>query len=411
MLSLKHHIISILLAAGLLIVSFNIEFIKGWFIQSTPETELLPSFNRNGHYVNFGESLQVEADIRYGLHNPDGLLILGSSELTGADPSASMPYSFIPKHFGKQVFAIGHQGNQCMSILVQMAALGYGLENANVALIVSPGWFADAYAYGTSTQSFLEFNNERTLTQMTLNNDLPQPIREYIFNYVASQYSSIVAPSAILNHIFLSAQTFQKNAAMRIFWYPLYRLNQLVLKIKSQNEVFESQNHVVDLANKNAPLVRDTNFSAMVIQWDSLIEEAFRMHALISGNNRWGIENDYYTQHVKGKKHYYRIPAPERNIEYQDYKVLIDLFCFYKAKLTIIIQPLNPYAYENLDELNVMVDSVHQYASQHQIPVLNLFDMDTTTYQKGILTDVMHLGAAGWLKIDQFLMNQYWPHE
>lgn len=411
MLKIRHHIISVLIAVAFVFVSFNFDFFKDVFNPGKVEANLLPSNNRNGHYINFAKSLQVEADIRYCMQNPDGLLVLGSSELVGADPTATMPYSFIPNHLNKQVFAIGHQGNQCMSILVQMAALGNSLYHANIALIVSPGWFADSYAYGTSTQSFLEFNNERTLTQMTQNENLPDLIREYIYAYVNRQYSKIVSPSAILNHIFFSSQTFHKNNAMQILWYPLYKMNQIVLNIRAQNKVFEIQNQVVEMANKDFPTVHESNISRNAIAWDSLIDDAFRQHQLISGNNSWGIENEYYLQHVNGERHHYTIPTLAKNTEYHDFKMLIDLFSYYETNLTVIIQPLNPYAYDNLKELKVVVDSVQDYSMQKRFPILNLFETDTTSYQKGILTDVMHLGAAGWLKIDRFLINQYWPNE
>jgi len=410
MLKFRFHIISLLMAVLLVIVSFKSDSIRQLFIEENQEIALKPTDNRSGYYTNFANSLQVEADVRYCLMNPDGLLILGSSELTGSDRAGAIPYHFIPEKSGKQVIAIGHAGNQCLSILTQMAAMGDHLTHSNITLIVSPGWFADSYAYGTAIKSFLEFNTERTLLQVD-NNDIPDVFKQYINDYVARKYTQIVSPSAILNHMYFSSQAFDKNRIMQLFWQPLYQINLQLLCLRNQNNVFDFQNQSLDILLKENPLKRMPTVFDYHTNWDSLIDESVKYHASISDNNNWGIENKYYSDYVQGKKHHYRIPSVINNREYQDYTMLIDLFSHYQTNLTIIIQPLNPYAYDNLNELNVVVDSVVSYASRKGFDVFNLFEPDTNKYQKGILTDVMHLGSAGWLKIDEFLINHYWPDE
>jgi len=410
MLKFRFHIISLLMAVCLVIVSFKSDFVRQLFIGENHEIALQPSVSRSGYYSNFAKSLQVEADVRYCLQNPDGLLILGSSELTGTDRAGAIPFKFIPEKSGKQVIAIGHAGNQCLSILTQMAAMENNLADANITLIVSPGWFADAYAYGTAIQSFLEFNNERTLMQVD-KSEIPDEFKQYINAYVARKYNQIVSPSAILNHMYFSSQAFDKNRIMQLFWQPLYQINLQSLCLRNQNNVFDFQNQHLNTILKDNPPGRKQNAVYNQPNWDSLIEASVKYHYSISNNNNWGIENKYYSEHVQGKRHHYRIPAINNNREFQDYKMLIDLFAHYHTNLTIIIQPLNPYAYDNLNELQVIVDSVVSYASKKDIAVFNLFEQDTNKYQKGILTDVMHLGSAGWLKIDEFLINHYWPDE
>lgn len=409
MLKFRFHIIAFLIASCFVIISFKSDFIRQFYIEKNQQDTLVPSDNRYGNYTNFNESLQVEADVRYCMRNPDGLLILGSSELTANDPARAIPYKFIPEKFGKQVIAIGHQGNQCLSILTQMAALEDELPHSDIMLIVSPGWFSDSYAYGTSLQSFLEFNNERTLMQVC-SNDIPVEFKKYINDYVARKYTQIVSPSAILNHMHFSAQAFDKNGVMSFFWQPFYQLNLSALNIRNMNGIFEQQNKSINTILNRSQKYKQ-NFQNNAVNWDSLIDAAVKYHASISDNNNWGIDNKYYTQHVNGSRHHYRIPAVDNNVEYQDYKMLIDLFYHYKTNLTIVIQPLNPYAYDNLNELQVVVDSVVSYASDRNFKILNLFESDTSKYQKGLLTDVMHLGSAGWYKIDEFLMNQYWRDE
>ena len=38
---------------------------------------------------------------------------------------------------------------------------------------------------------------------------------------------------------------------------------------------------------------------------------------------------------------------------------------------------------------------------------LNIFETDTTQYDKAILRDIMHMSDYGWYKVDQFIINTY----
>ena len=71
------------------------------------------------------------------------------------------------------------------------------------------------------------------------------------------------------------------------------------------------------------------------------------------------------------------------------------------------MQPMNPFYYKKLNTLSPTLDSIQTLVRLNGFSYVNLMEMDTAKYKKGMLNDVMHLGDLGWLSIDEFLLNTY----
>ena len=120
-----------------------------------------PFNQRQAYYENFSSYPGLEYQFLKSSDSAEIIYLLGSSELE--KNSAAIPYNFISQHFTTQVKAIGHAGNQCLSIYAQLLANENRLKNTPLVIILSPGWFENKPAKGTSSALFLEFNSERSL--------------------------------------------------------------------------------------------------------------------------------------------------------------------------------------------------------------------------------------------------------
>jgi poly-D-alanine transfer protein DltD len=69
--------------------------------------------------------------------------------------------------------------------------------------------------------------------------------------------------------------------------------------------------------------------------------------------------------------------------------------------------PLNPNYYVDLKRLNPLINDLTFKMEQNNFKVLNLWQPDKSKYVKGLLNDVMHFGDYGWLKVNQFVYENY----
>ena len=69
--------------------------------------------------------------------------------------------------------------------------------------------------------------------------------------------------------------------------------------------------------------------------------------------------------------------------------------------------PLSPYCYNNIKELTPLITAITNDLQKNNFPCLNLWNDDSTKFDNGILSDVMHLSTYGWFKADKFIIETY----
>lgn len=324
------------------------------------------------------------------------IYLLGSSELTAA--TDGIPYNFISKHFSTHVMGLGHAGNQCFSIYMQLLAKQQLLKNAPVVIILSPGWFESKPSHGTSSEVFLEFNSERFLNAV-LQADDGSAYFQYAYKGISRLYDEFNSPSLelrLMNFNHKSSQSFIHRA----LYAPLIFCDERLLKIRQKIKPC----YLPDDAAYIRKLIQPENIH---FNWDSIFK--FNKEEVLkkSTNNRMGIADDYYTEYIHGKTGHMQAVKDPVNQELEDCKMLIRLLREKNAKASFIISPLNPYYYHNLNEILPTIQTIEAEIKRSQFPYLNLLETDTTRYEKAILHDVMHMSDYGWYKVNRFIIDTY----
>ncbi len=376
-------------------------FLAGFFFYNykTQSSEIIFSDNYPIAYrhANYGSNSAVH-NVVSAINSENTILLIGSSELgtkpTALNARADLFFQKYPTNFS--LVSLGHDGNQCFSIYTQLLALKDYIPNSKICIIISPGWFANSYKRGTSLESFLEFNNCFFLSEILLNTN--DSLKQYVFDYIANNFNDIQSPSPI--HTLMNYYSIQSNSFLhKIFQYPIYKYN--LFKI----------NNKISLKNKYSldKLKKIDNAYAQIgyIQWDSIKQEAVNQHIANSINNNWSINNEYYTNYIKGSIGHLEVGDLSENQELKDFRMLLYLINYYKVDASFIIQSLNPYAYDNLTDLNPVLSEIELEIKKYNYPLCNMFVSDTTNFKHGVLTDVMHLGEFGWFTIDKFLLDTY----
>ncbi len=323
------------------------------------------------------------------------IFILGSSELTGN--LEAHPFNFISRYFKTKIKGIGHAGNQCFSIYSQLLANENLLKNAPIIIVLSPGWFSES-ANGTSSSIFLEFNSSRFLNKIFQNDSIPQ-FKKYEAKRISSLYNEFSNPDLSIRMFFLENQS-SKNILSKFFYFPIIEISKVLNTFNLE---------LTDTKNKKTYIIERKSIVAesVKINWDSIFNISKQEQLNNCTNNKWYIDNEYYSKYTNGKTKMIDIVKGKNNQELKDFKMLLSLLKTKEVNASFIILPLNPYCYINSDELTPLINSLQNDILKNDFSCMNFWNTDTAKYDKGILKDIMHLSNYGWYKVDEFIIKKY----
>ena len=325
------------------------------------------------------------------------IYVLGSSELTHV--TEAIPYNFISKHFKTQVIGVGHAGNQSLSMYAQLLANEQRLPNAPIVIIVSPGWFESKSSAGTSSEVFLEYNIEMFLTTI-LKDKNNAAFTEYLYKRVAQLYDDFGSPSVELRLMNFKNHA-SKSMLHKIVYAPLICFDNALLGLK---ETIMPKIKRDVYASKRCTIIPEP----IAMNWDSLNQASKAEILSKATNNQMGINDEYFTQNIHSNKGgHIEAVGENNNQELKDFKMLLMLLKAKKVNARLIVSPLNALYYRNLEAILPTMQLVENEIQQSGFPCLNLFAKDKTTYDKALLSDVMHISDYGWYKIDRFIVETY----
>jgi len=340
-----------------------------------------------GRNSNFEAGIQSELALAGSLSNPKSITIFGSSELS---ESTYVPYYFLPDSLHTPTVAFGHAYHQSFSVFCELLAMQKKIKKAKICIMISPGWFDTD---GTNIAAFLEFVRPNFLKSIINNDIIPMEFKMEIGKYISSKLNDIEQPSQ-------SILTLNKLYQNKKYLF----LNDLVNELSASATV----NDVI----YSVKLPENTLPKASVINWavtKKRVQDNFV--SAIKANSIF-VNDEYYITYLLDSNKVYkhgeasRFSVPE-NREFSDVKLLIQLLRMYQCEASFVIQPLNPYHYNHLENFNAIIDSITSVIEQNNFPCLNMFVTKKQDYEPGTLKDVMHLGDYGWMRVNEFLVNTY----
>ncbi len=350
------------------------------------------------YIYNFHGNRYLEDEFLKQPDDSSTIYLLGSSELTSGTKYLS--YHFISDRFPVKVMGIGHEGNQCFSIYCQLLAKAGLLEGAPVVIILSPGWFEAKPARGTTSAVFLEYNSEEFLRLLNHYGEEDR-FKHYAYAGISRFYDELNAPAAVYRKAYIAYRS-SLSFYHRIWCAPVYTWNTIMGIMKDP-----SSRYAPHLYYGRGSFEKEVEAVDCAINWDSLLTTTKNATLAKATNNALGIENEYYTTWIHGKKGKIQAVAEPCNTELKDFRMLVALLKSKNAKASFILSPLNPHYFTTLPQLQPTVDTLTAVLKRSDFPVLNLFTSDTTGYDKALLSDVMHMSDYGWLQVNRFIINTY----
>jgi poly-D-alanine transfer protein DltD len=207
----------------------------------------------------------------------------------------------------------------------------------------------------------------------------------------SGQFSRSDALMQYLSLNFASSQSL----IHKTIYYPLLKLLELYI-----NYFYEKA---------EVPFIQRQDFQTPgTPNTDSLFQMALHQHLASVKSNRLGIEDEYYRNYLGSKPHRrLRMPLFNENAEYRDFCDLIKFIKENKLRVSFVMLPLHPEVYTNLEVLNPVMHDIQRMLEQNEFPYLNLMP-GGPHYTTGILSDIMHLSDAGWVKVDEFILKEHY---
>ena len=153
-----------------------------------------------------------------------------------------------------------------------------------------------------------------------------------------------------------------------------------------------------------APLTRGDRDT---VDWTALGAAAASEHLAECTNNRFYINNEYYSTYVNGSTRLLRPLEEKDNREMRDLIALLDHLKNMNADPLFVVQPVNPFVYTDVRGFTTTMDRVKAELDNRGFAYLDLWEDDTANFQPGVLTDAAHLGALGWYRVDSALMAHF----
>ena len=348
----------------------------------------------NGFHANLLAGEQSEINFIGSIKNESQLTIFGSSEFSESPYAA---YYYLPDSLGIPAMGIGHAYHQELSILCELLAAKIDLKNSKICIVLSPSWFE--IEGGTNVEAFIEFVRPNFLNKIANDHSIDKKYRIHIGEYIHqnSELISGLSPSMkILRDEYLEQSDEMINRTKSC----------IDRTIMGEHKTFPTSYSV---KVKNLEVKPESN-----VKWEEITTNLQSLFKSQVTNNKMWVNDTYFSQHVlqsngdikHGNAAYVDV---DDCAEFKDFKLLVELLKEFDVDCCFIIQPLNPFYYNGLDNYNDLITSITSTLDKNQIPYLNLFTTSKKNYEPGTLKDVMHLGDYGWMKVNRFLYD--WYHE
>lgn len=333
------------------------------------------------------DSLQRTISLQNDLESGK-IVLFGSSELVFYPNQKFLPQNYFNNELKLPLRIQGDKGQQTFAIMSQLAACDNEIvkQNAKIAILLSPSWFTGSSDNGLKMPIFLEYMYPGMMNKLYFQSEADDKYKLLISDYIKKNLDQIKDP----NFIYKDSYNDLKSD------YLDNEFKKLII------ETFDSKDLNPKLIDYKEP-----NFN-----YESLKTEAKNI-TISTNSNPYGINNEYYEKYIVKQIQKDNFPfgiiVPsdiKQNQEYNDLLILLEYLKTYKIKVLFVMQDLNPYAFtNNREEANKLMNTIKSKVLEYDFEYFDMWSNKKEDYEIGTLTDIVHIGELGWVKINQKLID------
>ncbi|MCT7433291.1 D-alanyl-lipoteichoic acid biosynthesis protein DltD [Aliarcobacter cryaerophilus] len=341
------------------------------------------------YYFTYLESLKKTVELQSDLESGK-IVVFGSSELVIYPNQKFLPQNFLNKDLKIPLRVQGNEGQQSFVILSQLAAFDNKKvrENAKVVVLLSPSWFTGSSDNGLSMAKFLEYMNLGMMNKLYFEGQTQDKYKFLISDYIQNNISYIKDPTFIYQTPYKEMKDEYINNKIKKF--------------------------IIEKFDERYVKLQDIKYTNPNLNYSDLKNEAEKIE-ISSSNNKFGIQNEYYTKYIEPEIEKGNFPfgitippSLKENEEYQDFLDLLDFLDSYKIKPLFIMQDLHPYVFsKNRENANLLMETIKSKVLEHNFEYMDMWTYKKEDYEIGTLTDIVHFGELGWVKANQKIVDYF----
>lgn len=345
-------------------------------------------------------ALQKEA-----IRREDSLFLLGSSEFENYTNVTTHPSDFFKnKRSGFQVYLEAKAGRKSLVQAINIGALDQYYENQKVVFFVSPQWFIPD---GIDQDTFLANSSEAQIMSFMLNGHLSADIKKRVAKRLLEISKNNANPdfAAVWDFCRLYTREDTLGKLFSTLMIPYYKINEYSLRTKDSFSAYKYLRASKAIPYGNPP--------SATINWAEERNKAVQ-NAEKTSHNIFKTEDDFYNRVTKAKggldkmKNLFSGENYEKSIEYEDFKIFLDICRELKVNLMVVSVPVHGSYYDYCGFKQEYRQSYYQkirdIVASSGYP---LADFTNHEYDDYFLRDYSHLGWKGWVYVDETLANFY----
>lgn len=330
----------------------------------------------------------------------DTITIQGSSEL--ASDVSQLPSRFFPiEGLNSTIVTNGRAYVQALQHATILGSQDVDLRNSKVAIIISLQWFENPKGIDcnsfSSTFSPVQFYN--FLNNQKLSDETKEKYALRVSELLSS--SSQFAPEKLYATMYINDNIISQIG--EILFKPYFFIREKVVASKDKGLLYR---RLKELPEKGEEINKKE------VNWSEEYVIAEQQGRAAVTNNDFYVNDKYYDANLKDKLNSQKDISKNIDLmisrEFEDYNLYLDVCEELGIDPYIIIMPTNGlwYDYKGMtkEKRDQFYDEIEKIARDRNFEVLNLKDEEYTPY---FMTDVMHLGWKGWLKVDEAIFNEF----
>ena len=322
---------------------------------------------------------------------PNTLVLLGSSELT-----ATINEEYHPKKiFNYNDFNIMQIGGGYFQNIIHASILGSidgGIHNRKVAIIQSVQWYTKE---GIADEALLSRISEEHVYNTMANPKIRKETKEKFINRLIE----ITKSNKSLRNKYIEYKEYFVENKGTFLTNAMFKLDSRIYAMKNKFAFYKGKSKEdYPLAGEEAPRY----------DWSSQKERFTEEAEKNSTNNHYAIDNKYYNTYIAEK--YEKLRNSSKNVdysespEYNDFDIFLSIAKDLGIEVEVIIFPVNGKWNDYVGVSKTMrqetYNKIERIANNYAAKVLNYGDRE---YEDYFLFDVMHLGARGWVNLEEEL--------
>jgi D-alanyl-lipoteichoic acid biosynthesis protein DltD len=379
------HLLAVTAACALVILA---DQLGGLYLHNFPLASHYKDYRdmREAHFMNWESRGAVNRVPEF--FRQKKLIIFGSSDLWVQ--TAYLPSHFLAKKLGQDILSFGNGGNQSLTTLINLMDFHSQLdEKSRIVILLSPSWF---HGRGLETHAFFDYIQPEALLRIRFDEDIPERFKMPVANYLARS-------SAQINGMVAEKFVYSAPISLAAPLFPIIEFFKVDIP-----EWLRERSQVYRALALSKPKPKNREPSSADFDWAQAFARARALVQRSTNNNEFGIDNEIWTDHLRGT-----VPRKMKHPkmdgrEIEDLKALVDFLEYKKVPALFVMQPINRTVYTDADNFKPMSDKIAALMKTHSMAFV---DFTTMPFEKAWMDDVLHMSDYGWLKMDEVIAKWF----